>query len=266
MDELKNKKLFLLDMDGTIYVDSVLIPGAENFINTLISQGKDYVFLTNNSSKSTEEYINKLRKLNIPADESNIFTSANATTLYLKNSNKDLKLYVVGTSSFKKHLEKEGFIIFETYNEEVNCLVIAYDTELTYEKLDIACRLLKKDILYIATNPDLVCPTRKNEFIPDCGSFCQMIKNATKKEPIVIGKPNREMIETVAQMKNKSLNEFALIGDRLYTDIACSLNAGVTSILVLTGETKKEDLHNTRYTPDYIFDSIYDIWEILESK
>lgn len=264
MKELIEKKLFLLDMDGTIYVENKLIPGAKDFLDILKKQGKDYVFLTNNSSKSIKNYLEKLHSLDISADESNMFTSGQATSFYLKKMNKKAKLYVVGTEAFKNDLAKDGFTIVENIEQEIDYLVVGFDTELNYEKIENACELIDRNVNYIATNPDLICPIKDERFIPDCGAICNMLETATKKTPFYIGKPRKEMVEIVSKFKNIDLKDIAVIGDRLYTDIACGINAGVTSVLVLTGETKKEDIKNTEFVPDFIFDSINDLYQIIK--
>ncbi len=264
MEELKNIQLFLLDMDGTIYIDNKLIDGAQEFFETLINQKKNYVFLTNNSSKGVEQYLKKLKNLNIKANNENMFTSAQATAIFLKEKKDKASLYVVGTESLKKELALQGFIIEEDVNKHIDYLVVGYDTELNYEKLRKACYLLNRGIEYVATNPDLVCPTGDNEFIPDCGSICNMLKTATNREPIYIGKPRKEMVEIVSNMKKIPLENIAVVGDRLYTDIACGINAGVKSICVLTGETKKEDIFETEFKPSYVFNSIKDLYNIIK--
>ncbi len=264
MDKLlKNKKLFLLDMDGTVYIEQTLIPGAKEFLDALIRQNKRYVFLTNNSSKNVIDYVKKLNSLGIIADSSNIFSSSQATALYLKENNFSINLYVVGTDAFKEELTSFGFNIIEN-TENVKVLVVGFDTELTYRKIQDACELIDAGIPYIATNPDLVCPISNGKFIPDCGAICNMLELATNKLPKYIGKPRKEMVEIVAKKEKTNLDDIAIVGDRLYTDIACGLNAGITNAVVLTGETKKEHLKDTSFTPDFVFDSINDLYKIIK--
>ncbi len=264
MEKLKDIKLFLLDMDGTIYIDNTLIDGAKDFFEELIKQKKDYVFLTNNSSKGVEQYLEKLHKLNIRANKENMFTSAQATSIYLKEKKENATLYVVGTESLKRELSLQGFLIEDDITKRIDFLVVGYDTELNYKKIKDACYLLNRGIEYIATNPDLVCPTGKKEFIPDCGSICNMLETATKRTPLYIGKPKKEMVEIVSKIKKIPLENIAVIGDRLYTDIACGINAGISSLCVLTGETQKEDLVTTQYKPTYVFNSIKDIYNVIK--
>lgn len=263
-DKLKQKKLFLLDMDGTIYLDNVLFEYSLEFLNYVKSIGGKYVFLTNNSSKSVNDYVNKLSKLSIEVDSSNFMTSSQATSLHLKQSYKNKKVYVLGTESFKKELREDGLNIVDEYFEDIDCLLVGFDTQLKYSKLEDACRILTKDLDYLATNPDLVCPTSFG-FIPDCGSICNMLKIATGKTPEYIGKPKPTMIELAVQANGFTKEETIFIGDRLYTDIACGINAGVATGIVLTGETTLEHLLETDFTPDYVFSSIEQLYKILNS-
>ena len=264
IENIKNIQLFLLDMDGTLYLENEVFKGSREFINLLNEQNKKYIFLTNNSSKSVDKYLNKLNSLGIKASEKNMFTSAQATSIYLKDKKKNARLYVVGTSSLKEELKNQGFEICEYTQEEIDFLVVGFDTELNYKKIQDACYLLNKGVKYIATNPDWVCPMKDNMYIPDCGSICNMLKIATNREPIYIGKPKREMVDIVSKIENTPLDKIAIIGDRLYTDIACGINAGIISICVLTGETKKEDIEKSEYRPTYVVDSINDIYETLK--
>ena len=250
-------------MDGTIYHENKLIPGAKEFLDTLLQQGKRYVFLTNNSSKNISEYVNKLRYLEIKADESNVFSSSQATALYLKENNYSNNLYVVGTNAFKKELTGFGFDITEN-TKHAQVLVVGFDTELTYKKIKDACDLINDGIPYFATNPDLVCPISNGKFIPDCGAICNMLELATEKKPKFFGKPRKEMIEIVAKREEVELSDIAIVGDRLYTDIACGINAGVTSAVVLTGETKEKHLKGTSFKPDFVFQSINDLYKIIK--
>ena len=262
-ENIKDIEMFLLDMGGTLYLEDEVFKGSIEFIDLLNKQNKKYIFLTNNSSKNVNSYLEKLHRLGFKATEKNMFTSAQATSIYLNDKKKNASLYVVGTKSLKDELKSQGFYICEDVNEDIDYLVVGFDTELNYKKIQDACYLLNKGIKYIATNPDLVCPIKDKMFIPDCGSICNMLKVATNREPLYIGKPKREMVDIVSKMYDVPLNKIAIIGDRLYTDIACGINAGITSICVLTGETKKEDLEVTEFNPTYVVDSIKDIYDIL---
>lgn len=261
-DNLKQKKLFLLDMDGTIYLDNVLFEHSLDFLNYVNTINGKYVFLTNNSSKSISDYINKLRKLSIEVDSTNFMTSSQATSLHLMQNYRDRKIYVLGTESLKKELKEDGLDIVDEFSDDIDCLLVGFDTDLKYSKLDDACRILTRDVIYLATNPDLVCPTSFG-FIPDCGSICNMIETATGKTPEYIGKPKPTMVELAMQANGFTHEETIVIGDRLYTDIACGINAGVSTGVVLTGETKSKHLTSTEFKPDYVFENIGQLYKML---
>lgn len=244
-------------MDGTIYHEDKLINGALELFSLLEEKNKEYIFITNNSSKSIEVYLEKLKKMGIKVSRDNFFTSAQATIIYLKENKLDKNVYIVGTEAFKKELKESGIEIVE--KDKAKNLIVGFDTELHYKKLEDACSLLFDGVNYIATNPDLACPIKDKKFIPDCGSICEMLYLVTKRHPFYIGKPRKEMVEILMKEKGYRREDIVVIGDRLYTDIACGINAGVTSVLVLTGETTKEDLKTTNYLPDFVFESVKEI-------
>ena len=239
---LKSMKLFLFDMDGTLYLGNQLYPFTIELLETIKKTGGKYLFMTNNSSKSVNDYVKKLEKLGIPATRDEFMTSSQATAFYLHKHHEGQKLYVCGTESLKEELRMEGFTV-TTDLDEVECIVMGFDTELTFQKLhDVSYLLLTRpELPYIATNPDLVCPTEFGS-VPDCGSVCIGIKNATGKEPIVIGKPSPLMPQLAMEKLGISKEEACVVGDRIYTDVKSGLNAGITGILVLSGETTVEIL------------------------
>ena len=242
LDLLKNIRLFLFDMDGTLYLGNHLYDFTIELLQTIRSTGRKYLFMTNNSSKSVDDYIKKLEKLGILAVREDFITSSQATAYYLKQHCPNHRLYVCGTNSLKKELEMEGFTVTSKL-EDVDCIVMGFDTELTFQKLEDVSRLLltRENIPYIATNPDYVCPTEFGS-VPDCGSVCDMIYNATGKRPVVIGKPSPLMPQLAMDRYGFSKDETAVVGDRIYTDIKSGLNAGITGVLVLSGETTRDIL------------------------
>lgn len=253
LTEIKNIQLFLFDMDGTLYLGDQLYDFTKELLQKIRSAGKRYLFMTNNSSKSVADYVKKLAKLGIEATEDDFITSSQATAHYLKLYHQGARLYVCGTNSLKEELRKEGFTVTEVL-EEVDCIVMGFDTELTFKKLeDVSRLLLTRELPYIATNPDYVCPTEFGS-VPDCGSVCDMIYNATKKRPVVIGKPTALMPELAMQKYGYKKEESAVIGDRIYTDIKSGLNAGITGILVLSGETTKEILEESLEKPHLVLE------------
>lgn len=265
MQNLKSIQLFMLDMDGTIYNEDTLIPGALEFFNLLQQQGKQYVFMTNNSSKGKVSYVEKLNRLGIQATEKNIASSVNATVAYLKEHKPDAKLYLVGTESFRKELLDEGFYVVPTdyRQEDVDYVLLGFDTELNYEKVRGACYYVSRNFPYIATNCDLKCPVLGNKFIPDCGAIAKMIELATGCMPHFLGKPERTMVDAVSKQWNVPVEKIACVGDRLYTDIAVGINARATSICVLTGEATMDEIAMSEFKPDYCFDSIKELYEAL---
>lgn len=260
MERLSNIQLFLIDLDGTVYFEDNLIPGAKEFVDKLINEGKDYVFVSNNSSVNKEVYLNKLNSMKIKCDESNVFSSSMATAKYLSEHHKDARIFPIGTKAFEEELLKEGLNLVI---EDANLVVVGFDRELSYGKLEKACYFLDNGALFYAANPDLVYPLKNKRYIPDCGSICMMITNATKKEPIYIGKPNKYIVDVIAKRKNVSKENIVIIGDRLYTDILTGKNAGIKSVCVLTGEATKEDIENSLIKPDYVFDSIKELINLI---
>ena len=263
---LRSKKLYLFDMDGTLYLGDRLYDFTIELLDTLKATGRKYLFMTNNSSKSVEDYIKKLAKLGIPATREDFITSSQATAYYLKEHHADQKLYVCGTESLKTELRKEGFTVTENL-DEVECIVMGFDTELTFKKLhDVSYLLLTREsIPYIATNPDYVCPTEFGS-VPDCGSVCDMIYNATKKRPVVIGKPSPLMPILAMGKHGFEKDETAVVGDRIYTDVKSGLNAGITGILVLSGETTREILEASEDKPHLVLESAEEILEALKER
>ncbi len=253
---LKNKKLFLLDMDGTIYLDQELFDGTLDFLDYVKSIGGRAMYLTNNSSKSVTKYIEKLGSMGIKAEEKDFTTSAQATGLYLQKTHKNDLLYVFGTQALKEELARYDLNITDVLSDEIKCLVMGFDTELTFKKLEDACILLNKGVDYIATNPDWVCPTWYG-FVPDCGSVSEMLYNATKRRPKFIGKPEPTMIDLAIEETGFTKEEAIILGDRLYTDIASGSNAGIDTALMLSGESTMEDVKTFEgKAPTYIFDNI----------
>ena len=251
-DLIKQIRLFLFDMDGTLYLGNQLFDFTIELLNTIQSTGRRYLFMTNNSSKSVEDYIKKLEKMGISATRDDFITSSQATAYYLKQHYPNHRLYVCGTQSLKNELIMEGFVVTENL-ADVDCIVMGFDTELTFQKLEDVSRLLltRESIPYIATNPDYVCPTEFGS-VPDCGSVCDMIYNATGKRPVVIGKPSPLMPQLAMERYGFSKEETAVVGDRIYTDIKSGLNAGITGILVMSGETTAEILEQSKDKPHLV--------------
>ncbi len=266
MDKLKKIKLYLFDMDGTLYLGDRLFDFTKELLAKIKEAGGKYMFMTNNSSKSVCDYIKKLDRLGISSTEDDFITSSQATAYYLNNHHKGKRLYVCGTKSLKEELSKNGFEITENL-DEVDVVVMGFDTELTFKKLEDVSKLLllRRDIPYIATNPDYVCPTEFGA-VPDCGSVCDMLYNVSGRRPLVIGKPEALMPILAMEKTGYTKEETAVIGDRIYTDIKSGVNSGAVTILVMSGETTYEILEKSDVKPDYVMASAKEILASLKNE
>ena len=266
MNKIKEIRLFLFDMDGTLYLGDRLYDFTKELLATIRENGGKYMFMTNNSSKSVADYIKKLDKLGIKSNYDDFITSSQATAYYLKKYHNGATLYVCGTESLKEELVTNGFKTTENL-DETDLIVMGFDTELTFKKLHDVSKLLltRPNIPYIATNADYVCPTEFGS-VPDCGSVCDMLYNVSGRRPIFIGKPEPLMPILAMDKAGYTKKETAVIGDRIYTDIKSGINAGVTTILVMSGETTKEILDASNEKPDYVMDSAEEILKILKTK
>ena len=252
---LSEKKLFLLDMDGTIYLDEDLFPGTMPFLNYVKESGGKYLFLTNNSSRSVTTYIEKLNRLGIPAVADDFLTSTNAMIEDLKGRPPYKLCYAFGTTAFRQQLSEAGIPITDKLSDDIDCLLIGFDTELAFQKLEDACILLNRGVDFIATNPDWVCPTWYGS-VPDCGSVCEMLFRATGRRPRVIGKPQPAMALLAMEKWGYTKDQAIMVGDRLYTDIASGVNAGIDTVFVLSGEGTTEDLAASEVKPTYVMEDI----------
>ena len=194
IESIKSKKLFLFDLDGTIYNEDTLFNGTKELLNKIIEIGGKYIFITNNSSKSIYEYINKIKGMGIKADYDNFYTSTQATIEYLNTNYLNKLIYAMGTKEFIKELQHNGINVTTTYSKNAEVVLIGFDTEFNYEKARDVCKLLyeHKNIPYIATNPDLACPV-KNGFIPDCGAIAKMLECATGRKPIFLSVQKKKL-------------------------------------------------------------------------
>ena len=262
MNSLSQKKFFLLDMDGTIYLDNELFDGTLDFLSAVKALGGKYLFVTNNSSKSTDLYVKKLKSIGIDAEEDDFLTSTDATILYLQENFPGRKFYSFGTEEFTKQLKDAGIDVVTDRCDGIFGIVMGNDNELTFKKLEDACILLLNDIEYIATNPDWVCPTSFG-YVPDCGSVAEMLYRATGKRPTFIGKPRPEMLNLAMAKYGYKKEETLMVGDRVYTDIASGYNAGVDTVLVLSGEGTRADAEATDTKPTYIMNDIKELYEAI---
>lgn len=265
MGRLGEKRLFLLDMDGTIYLDEALFPGTIPFLHAVREHGGRYLFLTNNSSKSVDAYIAKLSRMGITSSREDFLTSVDALIADLAGRPPYKLCYVFGTRSFQSQLQAAGIPVTSKLEDGVDCLLIGFDTELTFQKLEDACILLGRGVDFIATNPDWVCPTWYGS-VPDCGSVCEMLYRATGRRPRVIGKPQPAMPLLAMERTGFAPEQTLMVGDRLYTDIASGVNAGVDAAFVLSGEGTRDDLAGSSVHPTWVFDDISALHRAWEAE
>lgn len=262
LSELVNKKVYFFDLDGTIYLGDSLFDGVVELIEILKEYNKLFFFLSNNSSKSTTDYLRKLNNMNLNVSRENIILSQHPTLDYLKKENYD-RIFLLGTESLKKEFREEGFILTEN---DPDILVLAFDQDLTYERLVKASYLLQNDIPYIATHLDDRCPT-EGGYIPDAGGIAALLYKATGRMPRVFGKPNKEMLLFKLQELNISPKDAVIFGDRLYTDIKMGIDSGVTTCCVLSGEITLKTINKSKdYKPDFIIDGIWELFNELKRK
>ena len=261
IEKLSAVRGFLLDMDGTFYLSDRLLEGALRFIDLLREQKKEFLFLTNNSSKHRRQYAEKISRLGLPIPEELVLTSGEATALYLEEQHPGADLFLVGTPSLEDEFRQHGFRLVQ---QKPQFLVLGFDTTLTYQKLWALCDFVRAGVPYIATHPDFNCPTETG-FMPDVGAMIAFVMAATGREPdLVVGKPNRLIVDAAALKMNLQVSQLAMIGDRLYTDIALGQSSGITTVLVMSGETKIEDLKGSPFQPDYTFQNLARVADWLE--
>ena len=267
--KLKNCKLFLFDMDGTLYLGDEVFEGAVALMEDLPTLGKKYIYLTNNSSRAGSDYITRLLHLGFPCKAENVFTSGMATGMYLNQRHPGAKVYLAGTKAFYKELVSYGIDLVNdddghTDAQTVDVVVQGFDTQLVYEKLERACHFLRRGAAFIAANPDWVCPMPGDEVLPDCGSICALLTASSGVKPTYIGKPNRNMVDVISAMTGIPNSEICCVGDRLYTDIAVAQNAGAVSVLVLSGETTPDMVNEAERRPDYVLSDVRELHDILK--
>ncbi|MBN1993823.1 MAG: HAD-IIA family hydrolase [Anaerolineae bacterium] len=246
-------------MDGTFYLGDTLLPGALEFIDTCRARGLDYLFLTNNSSKHRGQYAEKLRRLGLEIGEEKIFTSGEATAIYLNKIKPGANIYLVGTPALADEFRSRGFNLVE---DEPDYAVLGFDTTLTYAKLWRLCDLARAGKPYLATHPDFNCPL-ENGFMPDIGAMIAFVEASTGRRPdVVVGKPNRPIIEAVVEKTGVPIQQICMVGDRLYTDIALGAT-GITTVLVLSGEATLEDLPTAPHQPDFVMQDLAELGAAL---
>lgn len=256
----QNIRCFVLDMDGTIYLGNQLFPYTLEFLKRVKETGRKYYFFTNNSSKSQEEYVQKLKKIGIDIDLEQMMISTHVLISYLEQNYAKKSVYVVGTPSLLEEFKKTGIKLTE---ENPEIVVLGFDTTLTYDKLEKACHYIRNGCIYFGINPDWNCPMEHGKFIPDCGSIAKLIEASTGKFPEFFGKPSHYTLDYIIQKTDCRPEEIAIVGDRLYTDIAVADQSEVMSVLVLSGESTKEDIKISDVKPDVVMESLEEITKLL---
>lgn len=271
--ELKGKKLFLLDMDGTMYLSDRLLDGTLDFLSYVKDIGGRAVFLTNNSSRGTDKYIERMKNFGIEAGPEDFVTSADAAIRYLKGRyDPGTRYFVCGTESLKQQLRDAGLCVAEEEGAPetdpgrfADVVLLGFDKELTYRKLEVSCILLNRGADYIATHPDPVCPVWYGS-APDCGSIIKLLETATGRRPLIIGKPKPAMVQLAMEKTGFGPQQTLVVGDRLYTDVACGVNAGVDTVFVLSGEGVPEDIEKYGIHPTYMLGGIRDLLNVLKKE
>ncbi len=257
---LEEVQCFALDMDGTIYLGEQWIEGAQEFLCRIEETGRNYVFVTNNSSKNPAVYVEKLHRMGLDVGEDKIVTSGQATIYYLQNYFPGARVFLLGNPLLQEEFTQEGILLEE---EHPDVVVTAFDTSLDYQKMCRVCDHVRAGLPYLATHPDYNCPTETG-FIPDAGAIHAFIHASAFRYPDrIIGKPNEDIIEYLATRVGTRRSRIAMVGDRLYTDIAAGRNNGLKSVLVLSGEAAMEDVEQSEVRPDLIFESVKEMAELL---
>jgi len=255
-------KGFIFDLDGTVYRGDGLIPKADEIIRLLRRSGRKVVFLSNKPIQTREDYASKLTRLGIPTQPDEVINSTFVMTHYLKKNAPHARLFVVGEAPFIEELKRAGFTITEEPTE-IEYVVVAFDRTFDYRKLNIAFQAIKLGAHFVATNPDRTCPVEGGE-IPDCAGMIAAIEAvAGKKVEIIVGKPFPLMIQAALEVMGLKPEDCILIGDRLETDIKMGKESGIATGIVLTGVTDEKTLKETSIPPDFIFQSIADVQNLL---
>jgi len=251
---------FVLDMDGTTYLGGCLLPGASELISFLRERDIPFLFLTNNSSRRGDQYADKLRTLGLDVDPDQVFTSGEATASYLRTRQPSARVYLVGTEALEEEFVNHGFRLTL---ESPEVAVLGFDTSVTYEKLWKLCDFVRAGIPYIATHPDLNCPV-EGGYMPDIGAMISFVETSTGRRPdAIIGKPYSPIVEALSDRMALPVASLCMIGDRLYTDIALGA-AGMMTVLVLTGEARRQDLADAPHSPDIVVKDLEELVHLME--
>ena len=261
---LNEKELYIFDMDGTIYLGGRVFDFAVRFIENLRKSGRRVLFFTNNASHTDEFYMEKLTRLGFAPTREEIMTSGDVTAEFLLRHREGKSVYLVGTDELVENFRSRGIPLADGTGKTCDVVVTSFDTSLTYEKLDNACRMVRNGAEYLSTHPDFNCPT-EDGFIPDSGAIAAFVTASTGKVPTYFGKPYAETVQMIEEATGVAREDMCIFGDRLYTDIALGKKHGVTSVLVLSGETTEADVNAADECdrPDFVFPSLLEVDEAM---
>lgn len=259
-EALKGVKLFVLDMDGTVYLSDTPIEGALDFIREVEKDpDRDYIFFTNNASRVPSVYVEKLARMGICVDESHVVTAGDVCAEYLKVNYPGARIYLNGTPVLEKNWKEKGLKLVE---KDPDVCVQSFDTTLTYQKLDRICHYIRNGVPFIATHMDVNCPTDYG-YMPDCGAMCSLITASTGVKPRFLGKPWKETVDMITEITGYRPEEIAFVGDRLYTDVRTGVDNGCKGFLVLTGEADMQTVAESDVKPTCIYESLNEMRKYL---
>ena len=257
---IQDVRCFLLDMDGTFYLGENLIPGSLDFIRRVEETGRDFLFLTNNSSHNAEFYVQRLKRMGLNVGREKVLTSGEATAAVLQEKYPGKRAFVLGNEFLLEEMREAGVTVDQADPEIV---VVGYDTTLDYKKMTAVCDFVRAGLPYIATHPDFNCPTETG-FAPDIGAIMAFIEASTgRRADLVVGKPHTGIVQAALKRTGLAVDQLAMVGDRLYTDIETGLKSGMLSILVMSGETTPEMLAAYPHKPDLVFDRLAEMIPLL---
>lgn len=260
MATLSCVRCFLLDMDGTFYLGDKLIEGSLEFIDSVRASGRDFLFLTNNSSRSADHYVCKLGRLGLEVTPDKVLTSGQATAARCSALYPGKRAFVLGNEFLVRELQEGGVIVDQ---QQPDYVIIGYDTTLDYPKMQKVCDLVRAGLPYVATHPDFNCPTETG-FAPDIGAIIAFIEASAGRRPdLIVGKPHRGIVDAALERTGLAPGALAMVGDRLYTDIQTGLDHGMLSILVLSGETTPEMAEASPIKPHLCFGQLADMVDLL---
>ena len=257
---ISDVRCFLLDMDGTFYLGDRLIPGSLEFIQRVRETGRDFLFLTNNSSHNAAFYVERLRRMGLSVPREKVLTSGEATAAILREQYPEKRAFVLGNDYLIEEMREAGVPVDF---RDPQIVVVGYDTTLDYRKMTAVCDFVRAGLPYIATHPDFNCPTETG-FAPDIGAIMAFIEASTgRRADLVVGKPNTGIVRAALSRTGLTAGEMAMVGDRLYTDVETGLKSGMLSVLVMSGETTPEMLEAYPNKPDVVFGCLADMIPLL---